>query len=167
MTVEGLEGIYGRAVDVDEVRGAIKDIVSKATASDGAQVFLANHLQHPASYVLYFSSCSADGKRFWRFKPFVMPLPYLVYTSGSTSGIFTGDQLRQKFAEWLSPPDPSENYDIARRTQHKGTAVWFIEKRSFREWKKNGCLLWIQGKRAFSAPCVCCVFDLANGLLTL
>jgi hypothetical protein len=24
-----------------------------------------------------------------------------------------------------------------------------MEKRSFREWKKTGCLLWIQGKRTF------------------
>ena len=53
VTVEGLEEICGRPVDVNEVRGAIKDIVSKATASDGAQVFLDSHLQHPASYMFY------------------------------------------------------------------------------------------------------------------
>ena len=74
---------------------------------------------------------------------------YLVGRSGSTSGIHTGDQLRQNFAKWLSPPDPSVNYNTARDKQHRGTAVWFIESSTFREWKKTGRLLWIRGKRMY------------------
>src|SRR6266436_8884760 len=59
----------------------------------------------------------------------------------------TGEQSRQDFVKWLSPPDPSINYNIARETHHKATAVWFTESNTFRDWKKSGSLLWIHGKR--------------------
>ena len=62
---------------------------------------------------------------------------------------FTGDQSRRDAVEWLSPPDPSINYNIARDTHHKGTALWFTESSVFRDWKNSGSLLWINGKRTF------------------
>lgn len=49
VTVEGLEGIRGRA-KVDEVR-AVKEFVSRAIASDSAQVFPKNRLYHPKSFI--------------------------------------------------------------------------------------------------------------------
>jgi hypothetical protein len=57
--------------------------------------------------------------------------------------------LRQDSAEWLSPPDPSINYNIARDSHHKDTAQWFTESSTFRDWKESGSLLWIHGKRTF------------------
>jgi len=61
----------------------------------------------------------------------------------------TGNQLRQDLRRWLSPPDPSTNHNIACNAHHKGTATWFFEGRTYKEWKSTGSesLLWIHGKR--------------------
>jgi len=48
---------------------------------------------------------------------------------------------------WLSPPDPSVNHNIARRDHLEGTASWFIQSDSYKEWTETGSLLWIHGKR--------------------
>ena len=69
--------------------------------------------------------------------------------AGERSNTLTVMQMRQEVVEWLSPPDPSVNYYAARDTHHKGTAVWFIEGNTFRNWKESGSLLWIHGKRTF------------------
>jgi hypothetical protein len=55
----------------------------------------------------------------------------------------------QKLKRWLSPPDPSTNYNIGLRDLHEETASWFLEGRIFREWYLTGPLLWIHGKRTF------------------
>ncbi|KAI0280250.1 hypothetical protein BC826DRAFT_1112292 [Russula brevipes] len=55
------------------------------------------------------------------------------------------DQLRRDFKTWLSPPDPSVNHNTAFKTQQSGTARWFIEGSTFRDWKEDGSLLWIRG----------------------
>ncbi|KAH9986506.1 hypothetical protein BJV77DRAFT_1070932 [Russula vinacea] len=60
--------------------------------------------------------------------------------------VITEDQSRRDAVEWLSPPDPSINYNIARDTHHKGTGLWFTESSVFRDWKTSGSLLWINGK---------------------
>ena len=62
---------------------------------------------------------------------------------------FTGDQLQDKSRQWLSPADPSSNYNIARGAYHDGTATWFVQGTTFREWEVTGSLLWIHGKRMF------------------
>jgi hypothetical protein len=62
---------------------------------------------------------------------------------------FAGNQLKQLLRAWLSPTDPSTNHIIARKAQHKGTAVWLFQGMIFVEWKSTGSLLWIHGKRAF------------------
>jgi hypothetical protein len=63
----------------------------------------------------------------------------------------TEDQLREKFRQWLSPPDPSINYNTARDAYHNGTAAWFTQDQTFQDWKVSGSesLLWIHGKRMF------------------
>jgi hypothetical protein len=63
----------------------------------------------------------------------------------------TGDQLRDKFHDWLSPPDPSINYNTARDAFHDGTAEWFTQSYTFEHWKVSGSesLLWVHGKRKF------------------
>ncbi|KAI9511100.1 hypothetical protein F5148DRAFT_422008 [Russula earlei] len=57
------------------------------------------------------------------------------------------NQLRREFRTWLLPPDPSINHNTACEIQHPGTAKWFIQGSTFRDWKKNGSLLWIRGNR--------------------
>jgi hypothetical protein len=65
----------------------------------------------------------------------------------------TGDQLRKDLRNWLSPPDPSVNYNLASDAHHEGTALWFIESNAFKTWKTSSSLLWIYGKRMFSSLC--------------
>lgn len=61
---------------------------------------------------------------------------------------FVGDQLQENFRRWLSPPDPSKNYNIARKAHHEGSAEWFVRGNMFCEWKQaTSSLLWIHGKR--------------------
>ena len=51
---------------------------------------------------------------------------------------------------WLSPPDPSTNYNTARGSHQGGTSEWFTHGSTFEEWIANGSLLWIHGKRMSS-----------------
>src|ERR1019366_10034937 len=59
----------------------------------------------------------------------------------------TGNQMQDKLRSWLSPPDPSVNHNTACKTQHSGTATWFVQGRAFQDWKKSGSLLWVRGNR--------------------
>ncbi|KAH8982528.1 hypothetical protein EDB92DRAFT_1952255 [Lactarius akahatsu] len=56
------------------------------------------------------------------------------------------EEALQKLKGWLSPPDPSTNYNIGLRDLHEATATWFVEGPIFQEWHSNGSLLWIHGK---------------------
>ncbi|KAH9972709.1 hypothetical protein BGW80DRAFT_1560757 [Lactifluus volemus] len=53
-----------------------------------------------------------------------------------------------KLQAWLSPPDPSINYNAARDAYHHGSAAWFTQHHNFQDWKVSGSgpLLWIHGK---------------------
>jgi hypothetical protein len=62
--------------------------------------------------------------------------------------VISENQLRESVHEWLSPPDPSTNHNIACGTHHKKPATWFFQESIYREWKSRGSLLWIHGKRA-------------------
>ena len=57
--------------------------------------------------------------------------------------------MQQDFRNWLSPPDPFKNHNLAQESYHSGTAAWFIHGNTFAEWKFSGpsSLLWIHGKR--------------------
>jgi hypothetical protein len=79
----------------------------------------------------------------------------------------TGDQLQHHFRRWLSPPDPSTNHNIARKAYHSGTATWFIEGNTFRQWKSTGSLLWIHGKRALHLLTVLTASSDCDGLKIL
>ncbi len=63
--------------------------------------------------------------------------------------LVAGNHLQRESRSWLSPPDPSPNYNIARETHQDGTATWFCKGSVFTEWNAKGFLLWIHGKRAF------------------
>jgi len=75
--------------------------------------------------------------------------PNCIHTGHVGSIILTGSQIRQDLRRWLSPPDPSTNHNIACNAHHKGTANWFFEGSTYKEWKSTGSdsLLWIHGKR--------------------
>ncbi|KAH9068102.1 hypothetical protein EDB83DRAFT_2595581 [Lactarius deliciosus] len=65
------------------------------------------------------------------------------------------DQLQDKSRQWLSPTDPSTNYNIAREAYHDGTATWFIQGATFREWEVTGSLFWIYGKPGSGKSILC------------
>ena len=65
-----------------------------------------------------------------------------------TLPILLVDQLRDKIHAWLSPPDPSTNHTTACGTHHKKTAAWFFQGRIYQEWKADGSLIWVHGKRS-------------------
>ncbi|KAF8463201.1 hypothetical protein DFH94DRAFT_787119 [Russula ochroleuca] len=59
------------------------------------------------------------------------------------------NKLRQDVRQWLSPPDPWKNYNLACESRHSGTGTWWIDGDAYAEWKCSGpsSLLWINGKR--------------------
>ena len=61
----------------------------------------------------------------------------------------SGDDLQERIRNWLSPPDSSRTHNIARKAHYDGTSTWFTEGSTFEEWKANGSLLYIHGKRAY------------------
>ncbi|KAH8980695.1 hypothetical protein EDB92DRAFT_266231 [Lactarius akahatsu] len=65
------------------------------------------------------------------------------------------NQIKQLLRGWLSPADPSTNHNIAQKSQHKGTAVWFFQDSTFIEWKSTGSLLWVHGKPGSGKSVIC------------
>src|SRR5260370_31183174 len=65
----------------------------------------------------------------------------------------TGDKMQQDVRNWLSPPDPWKNHNLARDSRHGGTGTWWIEGATYAEWKSSdaGSLLWVHGKRQYLA----------------
>ena len=61
---------------------------------------------------------------------------------------FVGAQMLKDARNWISPPDPSKNYNIACEAYQAGTGVWFFQDGVFSEWSSKGSVLWIHGKRA-------------------
>ena len=80
---------------------------------------------------------------------------YLVVIACQSSRAVIGEDVLCRLNGWLSPPDPSTNYNIGLRDLHKKTATWFLEGSIFQEWYLTGSLLWIHGKRAFLYGVVC------------
>jgi hypothetical protein len=51
-----------------------------------------------------------------------------------------------KMCAWLSPPDPSSNYNKAHKQRQSGTGLWLIESAKFRKWKAApSSRLWLHG----------------------
>ena len=64
-------------------------------------------------------------------------------------GSLTGKELRKDLRKWISPPDPSVNYNTACKAHHGDTASWCTQGDTFADWKASGSLLWIHGKRTY------------------
>ncbi|KAI9434718.1 hypothetical protein H4582DRAFT_1855819 [Lactarius indigo] len=56
------------------------------------------------------------------------------------------NQLRRELRNWISPPDPSINYNTACGAHYEGTAAWLTRGDAFNRWRADGCLLWVHGK---------------------
>ncbi|KAH8989880.1 hypothetical protein EDB86DRAFT_1841816 [Lactarius hatsudake] len=65
------------------------------------------------------------------------------------------DRSRKKSRKWLSPPDPSQNQNVACEVCYDGTATWFIQGTTFLEWRTRGSLLWIHGKPGSGKSVLC------------
>jgi Cdc6-like AAA superfamily ATPase len=47
---------------------------------------------------------------------------------------------------WLSPPDPSTNYNKALRQRQEGTGLWLLQSSQFQKWKtERRSFLWLHG----------------------
>ena len=73
--------------------------------------------------------------------------PFVKLSYSPHPNLFIGDQLQMDARNWISPPDPSKNYNIASEIYQTGTG-WFFQGSVFSEWCSKGKLLWIHGKRA-------------------
>lgn len=56
------------------------------------------------------------------------------------------EQRREKIERWLSPPDPSTNYNKALQQRQEGTGIWFLQSGEFEKWKtQRNSFLWLYG----------------------
>ncbi|KAN0105772.1 hypothetical protein V8E52_010731 [Russula decolorans] len=67
------------------------------------------------------------------------------------------DKLQQDVRNWLSPPDPWKNHNLARGSRHSGTGAWWIEGDAYAEWKSSdsSSLLWVHGKPGAGKSVIC------------
>ncbi len=73
--------------------------------------------------------------------------PNLTVIDHESLSSLTGNELRKDLRRWISPPDPSVNYNAACKAHYTDTAVWCTQGETFADWKASGSLLWIHGKR--------------------
>jgi hypothetical protein len=51
-----------------------------------------------------------------------------------------------KIRKWLSPPDPSLNYQKALQQHQNDTGLWFLESKQYENWKTSpASILWLYG----------------------
>ncbi|KAN0140110.1 hypothetical protein V8E53_002006 [Lactarius tabidus] len=65
------------------------------------------------------------------------------------------NQSRKSLREWVVPPNPSTNHNIACDLHHGETAQWFFQGSMFGEWKLTGSLLWVYGKPGSGKTVLC------------
>jgi Cdc6-like AAA superfamily ATPase len=57
------------------------------------------------------------------------------------------EQRRAKIDRWLSPSDPSTNYNTALQQRQEGTGLWFLQSSTYVQWKtQQNSTLWLYGK---------------------
>jgi hypothetical protein len=55
-------------------------------------------------------------------------------------------QRRGNIERWLSPSDPSTNYNKALEQRHEGTGLWFLETHAYVQWKtQRNSTVWLHG----------------------
>jgi Cdc6-like AAA superfamily ATPase len=56
------------------------------------------------------------------------------------------EQRRTELHRWLSPPEPSTNYNKALQQRQEGTGSWFLQSEAFAAWKsQRNSFLWLYG----------------------
>ena len=56
------------------------------------------------------------------------------------------EQRGEKIERWLTPPDPSTNYNKALQQRQKGTGLWFLQSGVYTQWKtRPNSALWLYG----------------------
>ncbi|KAK2601578.1 hypothetical protein QQS21_004896 [Conoideocrella luteorostrata] len=56
------------------------------------------------------------------------------------------EQRGGKIERWLSPPDPSTNYNNALKQRQEGSGLWFLNIDAFAKWKeRQNSFLWLNG----------------------
>ena len=56
------------------------------------------------------------------------------------------EQRRGELHRWLSPPEPSTNYNKALQQRQEGTGSWFLHSDAFKMWKsQRNSFLWLYG----------------------
>src|ERR1700733_4820680 len=56
------------------------------------------------------------------------------------------EHRREKIERWLSPPNPSTNYNKALQQRQDGSGLWFLKINAFAKWKKKeNSFLWLYG----------------------
>ncbi|KAK6342226.1 hypothetical protein TWF730_001704 [Orbilia blumenaviensis] len=60
--------------------------------------------------------------------------------------LLTFSQVQVAIDSWLSPADPSTNYNAAIQRRHKDSGRWFLQSASFEKWKRQrNSFLWLRG----------------------
>lgn len=56
------------------------------------------------------------------------------------------DARFDKVMNWLSPPDPSTNFNIARELRHQRSGQWLLDSDTYSAWKAEpNSFLWLNG----------------------
>lgn len=56
------------------------------------------------------------------------------------------EHQQDKINNWLSPPDPSINYNKALLQRHEGSGQWFLQSAAYSAWRKErNSFLWLHG----------------------
>ncbi|KAI9794459.1 MAG: hypothetical protein M1816_005529 [Peltula sp. TS41687] len=76
---------------------------------------------------------------------YIQTLTYYHAAASSTLQPLTNARL-VKIRQWLSAPDPSENYHRALKQRQAHTGVWFLESKEYAEWKTDSSsFIWLYG----------------------
>ncbi|KAH9060227.1 hypothetical protein EDB87DRAFT_620626 [Lactarius vividus] len=141
-----VEGIDGK---VDDVGGKVDGIGNKVDEMGDKVEDIGDSVQSVDEKVQVVID---DGKQ---ARVVATEAKLIIQQTANTVDQIRWSQLIRLLRTWLSPADPSTSHNIARKAQHKGTAMWFFQSSVFFEWKSTGSLLWIHGKPGSGKSVIC------------
>jgi Cdc6-like AAA superfamily ATPase len=75
-----------------------------------------------------------------------VPVEHKVSTVQITSESIKSNLHAARMKEWLSPPDPSTNANMARKVRHEGSGNWLLQSTVFQTWQAGSLRhLWLRG----------------------
>jgi hypothetical protein len=54
-------------------------------------------------------------------------------------------ELDSAFFSWLCPPNAEDSYSVAASRRCPGTCLWIFDHPTYRQWTRDGGMLWLQG----------------------